>query len=176
MIYSDWPLGLTRAWTYIYPENINAAVYPKPVPTGDSRFRVTESGYGNGESAGSGEGADDFSELKDYVPGDPMQRISWKSLSRGHGLMTKYFEGNSSPVSYIIDWNMIYAESKERKLGIMAHMIIDSEMKKMQYGISIPDITISPGMGRTHMDECLTATARFGQDWTLRDAVKWGNK
>ena len=31
--------------------------------------------------------------LRDYVPGDPIQRVAWKSVARGAGWYTKEFDG-----------------------------------------------------------------------------------
>lgn len=172
IISSDYPLGLTRAWTYLFPDNANVAIYPKPVPATEFSFNAISSGHDNGEADGHGKGIDDFSELKSYVPGDPVQRIAWKSLSGGHGLMTKYFEGSSAPVSYMIDWNRISAKSREIRLGIMAYLVIDSELKKKKYGISMPGKHIIPDNGNIHRHECLKALAGFEQDWIFGESIK----
>lgn len=161
VVQSDFPLGLTRTWTYILPENLEIIVYPRPILTTETPFSVIESGVGGGEGGGSKKGADDFSELKDYVPGDPMQRIAWKSLSRGHGLLTKYFNGSQAPLAYMIELEGLSADSKENKLGKIAYLITESESKKKKYGLSLSGKKINPSYGETHMHECLRALAEY---------------
>ena len=160
-ISSDYPLGLTRTWTYILPENLEVIVYPRPLLTNETPFFSIESGNETGGSGISKTGADDFSELKNYIPGDPVQRIAWKSLSSGHGLMTKYFEGSSAPIAYLVDWKLLSNDSSEKKLGKMAHLVIDSEKKNKRYGLSLPGKTISPSRGASHMHDCLRILADY---------------
>ncbi len=160
-ISSDYPIGLTRTWTYIIPENLEIIIYPRPIVANESPFVSIESGNENGGSEKSKTGADDFSELKNYILGDPIQRIAWKSLSKGHGLMTKYFEGSSAPIAFIVDWKLLSNDSNEKKLGKIAHLIIDSEKKNKRYGLTLPGKTIAPSRGASHMHECLRILAGY---------------
>jgi len=162
-ISSDYPIGLARTWTHIIPDSIEAVVYPRPIITHENPFATIDSGndtYGGSEISATG--ADDFSELKNYIPGDPVQRIAWKSLSKGHGLMTKYFEGINSPKAYIVDWQLLSNDSDEKKLGKMAHLIIDSEKKNRRYGLCLPGKKVFPSGGYSHMHDCLRILASHG--------------
>ena len=85
-VWSRYPLGLFKAWTVITPD-ISCVVYPKPVagPFGASgKFGGNEPGENSIRR-----GVEDFAGLKPYQPGDPIGKISWKSLSRGLGCIYK---------------------------------------------------------------------------------------
>lgn len=160
-ISSDYPLGLTKTWTYIVPLNLELVIYPRPVQTSEMPFSIIESGYGGEGEEGSRNGADDFSELKGYVPGDPVQRIAWKSLSRGHGLLTKYFDGSRSPASFMVKWDLLSKDSVERRLGKMTYLITEAVQKNKKYGLSLPGKIINPSQGFQHMNDCLRALAEY---------------
>ena len=101
LIHSDYPLGLFRIGTQIDP-NFECIVYPKPLP---GNVKTIDAKSPGGEDVShSGPGSDDFHGLKSYAPGDPLQRISWRASSRGQGLFTKDFKGQSGS-AVLLDWH-----------------------------------------------------------------------
>lgn len=163
-VSSDFPLGLTRTWSYVMLNQLEAVVYPALTRSSEKPYvPVALPGFSPASTeSGPLSGSDDFSELKNYEPGDPVQRISWKSLSRGVGLMTKHFDGSASNMAYIIDWTHLSDKSVENRLSKLAFMVVDSEKNKLIYGLSLPDKTIQPSTGEKHMNECLYALAGYG--------------
>ncbi len=158
VIWSRYPLGLFRTWTVVTPD-IWCVVYPKPVA---GPFRVTEK-QGGDESDGHTirQGADDFSGLKQYQPGDPVARISWKSLSRGLGVFTKDFSGDEGGLM-MLDYDAVRDAGMEHKLSRLTDMVIRAHSMNSEYGLRLPGQTIAPGKGERHKHKCMKALAVFG--------------
>jgi uncharacterized protein (DUF58 family) len=157
LIYSDYPLGLFRAQSQL---NLDLAciVYPKP-QIGSVRTLARKI---SAETDGglSGPGIDDFQGLKGYIPGDPLQRISWKASSRGRGLFTKDFGGHYG-ASFYLDWHLLQGHDTEQKLSILCHAVLRAQRRNLIYGLKLPGQTIEPGNGRDHKKRCLKALALF---------------
>jgi len=157
LIYSDYPLGLFRVQSQLILD-LGCIVYPKPV-MGDVKTLVEKSGP---ETTGafSGSGTDDFQGLKGYLPGDPLQRISWKASSRGRGLFSKEYSGQYD-ASFYLDWDLLPGSDAERKLSLLCHAVLKAQQQNLNYGLKLPGLTIGPGKGRIHKNRCLKSLALF---------------
>ncbi len=157
-VWSRYPLGLFKTWTVVTPD-VSCVIYPKPV-AGPFRFAGRQQG---GESEGNSvqQGADDFAGLKQYQPGDPASRISWKSLSRGLGVFTKEFSGAGS-ASVMLDYDAVGDSGMEHKLSRLTDMVIKAHNMNAEYGLMLPGRTIAPDKGDRHKHACLKALAVFG--------------
>ena len=160
IIATRFPLGLFRAWSNLDTGSA-VIVYPKPVA---GPFRLTDDfDPGDAEEAIESGGVDDFKGLKQYQPGDAIQHIAWKTLSRGQGVFTKEFAGDASP-SVVIDYNSVRADSMEYKLCRLSDMVLQASQMNVVYGLKLPDHYLPPDNGTTHKHECLRALALFGID------------
>ena len=168
-VVSCYPLGLFSAAALLRPDAA-CVVYPRPIPgpfdPGRQPGRERERGDG---SAGAGSGAEDFQGLKAYEPGDPLQLISWKTLSRGMGLFTKEFvSGAGSAVC--LDWFRLPGLEPEKRLGRMCDMVLNAQKSSLVFGMRLPGETIRPGIGPAHGRRCLLELALYdaggkGQDF-----------
>ena len=157
LIHSDYPLGLFRVKTQV-DLNLECIVYPAPLG-GRAKSLYSKSEDGD-DAADNNPGSDDFSGLKTYTPGDPIQRVSWRASSRGQGLFTKDFTGRISSAVFL-DWHSLGAADTEKKLSLLCRMILDADQKDLRYGLSLPGISITPDRGRGHRLRCLKALALF---------------
>jgi len=157
ILYSDYPLGLFRIKTERHL-NLECIVYPEPI---DGKVNTIAGNYSaGGDERGGGAGADDFQGLKGYMPGDPLQRISWRASSRGQGLFTKDFSGlHDSPV--YPDWYSLEGPDAEHKLSLLCRWILTAHQSNLTYGLKLPGCTLEPGNGRLHKDRCLKTLALF---------------
>ena len=107
-----------------------------------------------------GPGVDDFKGLRAYQPGDPLPRIAWKASSRGHGLLTKEFEGlfGRTPV---LDWDRIGGPGVEDRLSRLCHLVLTAHNRNLDYQLRIPGFTRGPDRGEEHQHRCLEALALF---------------
>jgi len=157
LIYSDYPLGLFRVQSQLQL-GIECLVYPRPL-TGEVKPVAIKSAA-DSDGGFSGSGSDDFQGLRGYVPGDPLQRISWRASSRGLGLFTKDFEGRYGESVYL-DWYSLTGPDTERKLSLLCAAILKAQKHNLSYGLKLPGQVIDPGSGQIHKNRCLKTLALF---------------
>ena len=148
-IYTVFPLGLFRAWSYLHFD-VRCLVYPRPMA--DARLP--------GGAPPAAHGDDDFSGLRTYVPGDAMPRIAWKAYARERGLLVKQFSGRSDELW--LDMQDARDENLEDKLSRMAAWVLEAESKGLTYGLRLGDQEIRPGNGSLHRESCLSRLALYG--------------
>lgn len=156
-VFTQHPLGLFRAWTWIHLD-MEYAVYPRPHP---GVFTYTDNknteGVENGES--ETRGVDDFSGLKLYQPGDSLRRVSWKAYSKGQGLFTKDFIGQSA-ASVVLDWDRIQSGNQEQKLSRMSDLVLQADKMDLTYQLKMPLAIVEYGKGEAHKHKCLYVLAK----------------
>ncbi|UCD82778.1 MAG: DUF58 domain-containing protein [Desulfobacterales bacterium] len=157
LIYSDYPLGLIRVQSERRMD-LECIVYPKPIA--GSVKTIPEKNLSDGSEGFSGFGTDDFQGLKGYLPGDPLQRISWRASSRGQGLFTKDFNGQYGS-SFYLDWHSLKASDDEHKLSLLCHRILTAYQRNLTYGLKLPGCTLAPGNGQIHKNRCLKTLALY---------------
>lgn len=160
VVWSRYPLGLFRAWVVARPD-VSCVVYPNPA-AGPLRVAGLQGGEDSGENPVQ-RGADDFFGLKQYQPGDPLSRISWKSLSKGLGVFTKDFSG-AGGMSMMLDYDTVNTNEVELKLSRLTDMVLKAHNMNAEYGLLLPGRTIAPGNGERHKHKCLEALAFHGLD------------
>lgn len=139
-IYSTYPLGLVRAWTYIYlTETYWVAPEAKPLAL---NFH---------HSSNTGEpDYDEFKELRNYKHGDSLQSISWKQASRGQGLFVKQFEDLVDAQAVYIDYAQMPSADHEEKLSFMMELVNQSEQSQIPYSVILPHAQTENGVGILH--------------------------
>ena len=155
-LFTRFPLGLFHAWSYLQFD-MRCLVYPKPAAPLPLPASSAQSGAGVFNVVGD----EDFSGLRSYVAGDAMPRIAWKALAREQGLQVKQFSAQQGQELWL-DWSLLPAMHTERKLEILTRWVLDADAQKLQYGLRLPNIELSPRHGATHRAECLRTLALFG--------------
>lgn len=160
VISSEYPLGIFRAWSYAVPDK-KQVVFPKPSLAG---LPVNQSGYddrdSNKDNTINDTKEDIFEGLREYVKGDNIKRISWKSYSKGMGLHVKNFHSESGPDNEVtIFWDRIKGNDTEKKLSMICKSILDFESSGIRYGIEIPGFKVAPSKGLKHRDFILEILA-----------------
>jgi len=155
-LYSEFPLGLFHAWTYLHFE-VRALIYPAPANAQALPEQAAQQGVGKIMAAGD----EDFAGLRRYVAGDALPRIAWKSLAREQGLQVKQF---ASPVGADVwlDFAQLPATSVEQKLSMLTRWVLDADVQKLRYGLRLPNSEIAPQNNPAHQAECLRRLALFG--------------
>ncbi len=156
-IATSYPLNLFKIWSSVDIQS-SCIVYPQAV----SGAFITDKGSpeegSDGESGGPG--VDDFESLALYQPGDPLQHISWKAYSRGHGLYTKKFEGRVGKTIYF-SLESLAGVDIELKLSRICFMILKADERRLFYGLILEDKNISAGFGTNHKIRCLQELAFY---------------
>ena len=156
-IASDYPLGLFRAWARI-DTGLQCLVYPRPISApmpGTTTVSAQRKG-GVGQTAG----VEDFMGLSAYQPGDSPGRIHWQAYSRGRGLHTKTFAGQTG-AGLMLDIDDIPGDDTERKLSILCFHILQVYHQRCSFGMRLAGQTFPVANGRVHRDRCLRALALY---------------
>ncbi len=156
-ISTIYPFGLFSASAKLRLD-VEYIVYPKPIV---GPINLSNGMDGNGKKGKKEQrDLDDFKGLKGYQEGDPIQRISWKTYSRGQGLFTKIFVSPTENKT-VLDWNQLKEPDVEKKLSVFCYGVLTAHRQNIVYGLNIPGATIDPGKGETHKYRCLKALAMF---------------
>lgn len=157
VLSTTYPFGLFRTWVVL---NLNTDYVVFPEPSSHPFVASSLGSRSEGTGASGTPGSDDFRELKTYQPGDPMNRISWKSYARGQGLWTRTFEAEQGPPIYF-NWNDLTATDREKRISQLTFLITEAHRTGKDFGLILPGITITPeGTGSlAHRNRCLTALA-----------------
>lgn len=161
VLFSVFPFGIFKAWTNIIITN-EQVIYPKPSNKGIDIIQLKNMDSSSTKKQKFEQ--ENFKGLREYVHGDSIKRISWKSYSKGLGVYVKDFENNSVKDNITIFWNKIPISDTEKRLCIICRTIIDLEAMNINYGIDLPDFKILPSKGERHKTKCLKALAEFNNE------------
>ncbi len=171
-VESFYPLGLYRCWTHLaFTHQIT--VFPKPLPC-EIQLHVSEhnSAKKSGETTNEQAGHDDFSHLKAYQIGEPLNHVAWKQLAKGRGMVSKQF----SSIGNHIGWLKLSAEYKnktlshpsmeleialDKELGKLCYQVIELSRTQRTFGLDLGAQCIAPNSGAGHRLACLHALAYF---------------
>jgi uncharacterized protein (DUF58 family) len=159
-VTSEFPFGLIRRGAIVRPPG-GCLVYPRPIPV---PWEVLDRSEREGElrsrrDPGSG---GDYRGLRDYVPGDAISRVHWKSWLRLRRLHTRESEAESAP-PVIYSFDAVPGPGIEKRLGQLAWLVRTALRRGRSVGLQLPGRTIPPGSGATHRRELLAALALFGE-------------
>jgi uncharacterized protein (DUF58 family) len=154
-IETRYPLGLTRAWSYVQPD-LRVLVYPAPDA---ALLPAHEPVPDAGEAHSLGAGMDDFVGLRPYQASDSPKHIAWKAAARGSPLLTKTFSGRASP-ELLFDWAALPGTmGTEARLSRLTRWVLLADKEDARYGLRLPGVEIGPAQGRAHKERCLRELA-----------------
>lgn len=140
-IFSVYPFGLVRAWTYLFLQQI-IWIAPKATWTG------AENKYKHDSFE---QDLDEFRELKNYSLGDSLQAVSWKQVARGQGMYVKVFEQYQNQYHIEIYYEHMPSQSHEEKLSLMMGLVEQCELLHCAYSLHLPNAQLASGMGEQQL-------------------------
>ena len=151
------PVGLFNAWSWQTLDTI-LWVYPRPEPI----FPVPlMNGHDEGEATALADhDGDEFDHIREYMPGDSAQHISWKHVARVDKLLVREFK-NASNKSLVLDLNSLEDGHLEKKLSQLCYWVITCENQGQEYGLKLPGVFIQPSHGNQHYHQCLLELAKY---------------
>jgi len=155
-LYTEYPLGLFRAWSYIHFD-VRCLVYPRPAPP----QALPDISAQNGSGTIMGAGDEEYAGLRNYVAGDALPRIAWKTLAREQALQIKIFAAPLGQELWL-DWSQLNDIASERKLELLTRWVLDAEAQGLAYGLRLPGVELLPQHSPAHRAECLRALALYG--------------
>lgn len=158
-LFTRYPTGLFHCWSWLKFE-IPIMVYPEPLF--DVELKETLINQHSGKQMISTSDGDDFAGLREHHAGESLRHISWKAYAQGRGMLTKTFQGNTSPQLWI-DWMQMSAASQEAKLSQMTALVIQAQQQHRHYGLRLPGIELEMDSSPAHKAKCLEQLALYQQ-------------
>jgi uncharacterized protein (DUF58 family) len=152
-LWSSWPLGLFRAWSWLYPEQ-SVLVWPKPETAGPPPHAVADDARHMRLHQG-----DELAALRDYRAGDPRRHIAWKASARHTNLLVKDFEQPQSRPQWQLDWRQLHGLDHEARIARLARWLGEAQSQRHNYSLWLPGNEIASGNGPLHYARCMSALA-----------------
>lgn len=163
MLFTRFPVGLFRAWSYAEPD-VHCLVFPAPAAPS---LPLPPPAAGDGEGGLTGHGQDEFSGLRPYRSGDSPRHIAWKAVARDDNLLTKQFAGRADAELWL-SWNALPpGMDAEQRLSQLTRWVLDADTLHLNYGLRLPDVTLPPASGPIQRTDCLRALALHGLTTSL---------
>lgn len=160
-IKTVYPLGIMRAWSYVYFAR-RAWVSPKP-ETFDWQTYYSVASLEDLPTGGQyRQGQDEFERLDNYREGESLARVSWGHVARGQGMFTKHF---SDPVGHeqTLDYIDMPAANHEQKLSQLAYGAMALGQMGVPFRMRLPHDASSEatlGEGDSFAQTCLLRLAK----------------
>ncbi|HST44105.1 MAG TPA: DUF58 domain-containing protein [Luteimonas sp.] len=159
------PLGLARAWSYVWPSE-PLLVYPLPEADGPS----LPEGRGDDAQARLHPAGDDVHHLRAYRRGDARRAIAWKPSARRDSLMVREYE-QPQGADVVLSWTATGPLAHEARIARLARWVDEAERQGRRYRLEVPgQPALGPDRGAGHRHACLRALAlmpdgpeRFGR-------------
>lgn len=154
-ISTVYPLGVLRAWTYLQFDEV---VWVAPASLACDLPRSASFAALDEDAVERVDGQDEFEELKSFVPGESMARISWGHLARGQGLLSKRFT-DAQGQDQVLDYAQMPARNHEAKLSQLAYWVREFDTQQTAYELILPNARLPLGSGREHRRQALRLLA-----------------
>lgn len=157
-VSSVYPLGILRAWSYIYFDG-GAWVYPQSLPYDLQVSQQVKTDDIQEIASQTQAGQDDFEQLDSYIAGESLARISWSHLARGQGLMSKRF---ADPVGQeqMLDYYQMPALNHEDKLKQLRFGVAQLSQGNLPFRLRLPDGDGAIGQGTAFEQDSLIRLAK----------------
>lgn len=148
------PLGLARAWAYLWPEQ-PLLVYPAPETHGPP----LPHGSGEHSQARLHPAGEDMHHLRNYRRGDARRAIAWKPSARRDALLVREYE-QPRDAEVVLEWNTLSPLPHEARISRLARWIDEAEREHRRYRLLLPGHPpLGPDGGPSHRHACLRALA-----------------
>ena len=156
VLASRYPLGLFRAWAHFEPATV-ALVFPRLEGRREIPFHPSESASAGGTRS---QGTDDFTGLRNYVPGDSSRRIHWKAVAKEQETTVKQFAG-AAPSEVKLSWTSTPQSGLEARLSQLALWVAEAHTQGLAFSMELPTESFPTAEGEQHRQRCLRALALY---------------
>jgi uncharacterized protein (DUF58 family) len=154
-LWSSWPLGLFRAWSWLHPDQ-SVLVWPRPEPSGPPPHAPADDARHMRLHQG-----DELAALRDYRAGDPQRHVAWKASARHDSLLVKDFEHPQSQPQWQLDWRRLAGLDNEARIARLARWLGEAQTQRRSYSLWLPGTEIGSGSGPLHYAHCMSALAQL---------------
>ena len=157
LVETYFPLGLLRAWTWVDLQ-ARGLVYPRPIFQDISQASASK--YRDDGELIDPLGSDDFVDIRDYAPGDPVKHILWRSFAKSDQVVVKRYASYVEPRLWF-DYDNVTGDVEER-LSRLTGMALQASRTEREFGLRLPTVQVHPGIGPVHLDRVLRELALYG--------------
>lgn len=154
-LWTSWPLGLFRAWSWLHPDQ-SVLVWPRPEVAGPAPKAPADDTHHLRLHQG-----DELAALRDYRAGDPQRRIAWKASARHLNLLVKDFEQPQSRPQWQLDWRQLPGLDSEARIARLARWLGEAQAQRRSYSLWLPGTEIPSGSGPLHYAHCMNSLAQL---------------
>lgn len=148
------PLGLARAWAYVWSET-PLLVYPTAEPNGPP----LPLGVGDRAQTRMHPSGEDVHHLRPYRAGDARHAIAWKPSARRNQLLVREYE-QPLGAEVVLDWRELQGLGHEARISRLARWVDEAERDGRRYRLNLPGHpALGPAHGPHHRHACLRALA-----------------
>jgi len=152
-LWSTWPLGLFRAWSWLHPDQA-VLVWPRPEAAGPAPQAMVDDARHMRLHRG-----EELAALRDYRAGDPQRHIAWKASARHDDLLVKDFEQPRSQPQWRLDWRRLHGMDDEARIARLARWLNEAQSQRCSYSLWLPGNDSGSGSGPLHYARCMDALA-----------------
>jgi uncharacterized protein (DUF58 family) len=154
-VWSNWPLGLFRAWSWLHPEQA-VLVWPRPEEAGPPPVAPAEDARHMRLLQG-----DELAALREYRVGDPQRHVAWKASARHDNLLVKDFERAQNRPQWQLDWRRLDGLDDESRISRLARWVNEAQAQQRHFSLWLPGNIIANGSGPEHYAHCMNALAQL---------------
>lgn len=152
-VYSTWPFGMFRAWSWMHPDH-PVLVFPHAEDSGPP-----PPGEDHGNSLQRPHQGDDLAALREYRSGDPMKLVAWKASARHRDLLVRDFEQPTRQHAWHLQWQAVQAMEHEAAIERLTRWVCEARLAGVLWTLDLPSGTLGPAGDNDHWQRCLAALA-----------------
>lgn len=155
-VYSTWPFGLFRAWSWLAPAQ-PILVYPRTEAHGPS----PPGGHTAGQrhSKQQTHDGDDLASLRAYRAGDAIKLVAWKASARHEGLLVREFDRPENHAEWALDWRDVSTLEHEVGIARLTRWVEDAHAAGARWSLRVPGTQLGPDSGAAHYHQCMRTLA-----------------
>ncbi|GAB2570413.1 DUF58 domain-containing protein [Dyella jejuensis] len=152
-IWTTWPWGLFRAWSWMHP-HYAMLVWPRQELSGPGPALPIDASRRQRLHRG-----EDLASLRDYRSGDSMRHVAWKASARHQNLLVKDYEQPEARQEWQLDWRQLRGLDNEARIARLARWLGEAQTQGHAWSLWLPSEAIGIGSGAAHYARCMTALA-----------------
>lgn len=152
-VWTTWPLGLFRAWSWMHPDYA-VLVWPRPEFSGPAPALPAQDNQRQRLHRG-----EDLAALRDYRSGDSIRHVAWKASARHENLLVKDYEQPEGRPEWRLDWRQLRGLDNEARIARLARWLGEAQTHGRQWSLWLPGEVIELGSGPAHYARCMSALA-----------------
>lgn len=154
-LWTSWPLGLFRAWSWLHPEQ-SVLVWPRAEAAGPLPLAASKDARQTRRQPG-----DELAALRDYRIGDSQRHIAWKVSAHHEGLLVRNFAQPQDQAQWKLDWRELRGLDSEARIARLARWLGEAQMQRRSYSLWLPGTELPSGSGPLHFARCMNALAEL---------------